>query len=444
MQAFDNAPIGIKTQLAPLISCVLVLAIGAIFLLMVGNVSEAMRQNREALTLTDKVGQLRRNFTDAHVFLNKAFIGQQTGATGAKISEYIGTSKSAIGKVQSFLGSPELKNSSSNRSVISSLSSNLKGYSESANQVADLLAVDQSMAVMFMNDCQSRYDPISSTLDGISMRAEKAAAATNTKLIDTIDSNVKLVLGVILISIIVSFAAGNLAGRAIAASVRAITAIMQRLAEGDRDIEIPHQDRRDEVGQLAVAMTAFKDQLAAADKSKIEQTELIVSSVGTGLDHLAKGDLTHRVTVELTGPFAKLKEDFNLAMARLQETVKSVLSSTHQIATGSSEISQSADDLSRRTEQQAASLEETVAALEEITVTVKKTAANAREASTSAGIATAAAENGGNVVKTAINAMDAIAQSSKQIADIIGVIDEIAFQTNLLALNAGVEAARAG
>jgi methyl-accepting chemotaxis protein len=175
-----------------------------------------------------------------------------------------------------------------------------------------------------------------------------------------------------------------------------------------------------------------------------EQTEATIKGIGEGLDHLAKGDLTHRVTVELTGKFAKLKTDFNAAMDRLQETVHNVQSTTGLITSGSSEISQAADDLSRRTEQQAASLEETAAALEEITATVKKTAANAREASQSVTTAKQVAETGGHVVETAVNAMDAISQSSKKITDIIGVIDEIAFQTNLLALNAGVEAARAG
>jgi methyl-accepting chemotaxis protein len=216
------------------------------------------------------------------------------------------------------------------------------------------------------------------------------------------------------------------------------------LADGNLNAQVPNADQNDEIGHLAEAMTMFKNQLAQAEKAKTEQAQLIVSSIGTGLAHLAKGDLTHRIAVELTGVFAKLKDDFNGAMAHLQDTMKNVLGSTNQISTGADEISQAADDLSRRTEQQAASLEETAAALEEITVTVKKTAANAREASHSVADAKAAAEDGGRVVGTAITAMDAISQSSRQITDIIAVIDEIAFQTNLLALNAGVEAARAG
>jgi methyl-accepting chemotaxis protein len=162
------------------------------------------------------------------------------------------------------------------------------------------------------------------------------------------------------------------------------------------------------------------------------------------LDCLAKGDLTHRVTADLTGPFTKLKDDFNGAVTRLQTTMATVLASTSGISAGASEISQSADNLSKRTEQQAASLEETAAALEQITATIKKTAQNAKDSRTIVNTAKSAAEDGGRVVETAIQAMGEIEQSSKKITDIIGVIDEIAFQTNLLALNAGVEAARAG
>ena len=241
-----------------------------------------------------------------------------------------------------------------------------------------------------------------------------------------------------------SCAAGLALIRGVSAPLGKITEAMGELARGNLEAYVPHSDQRDEIGQLADAMTTFKNQLAAAEAAKVEQTKTIVDSIGAGLSRLAEGDLTHRVSATLTGAFAKLKEDFNTAMSRLQETMQRVLDSTHQITNGAGEISTAADDLSRRTEQQAASLEETAAALEEITATVKTTSANTKEVTASVATAKNAAEVGGRVVGTAVTAMDAIAQSSRQITDIIGVIDEIAFQTNLLALNAGVEAARAG
>jgi methyl-accepting chemotaxis protein len=230
----------------------------------------------------------------------------------------------------------------------------------------------------------------------------------------------------------------------IVAPLQRLTDATHRMASGRFESDTLPAERRDEIGELASAMARFHRQIVAADSAKIEQEKLIVGSVGSGLAHLAKGNLAHRITADLTGAFVTLKNDYNVAVERLQDTLKNVLSTSGQIATGAGEISQAADDLSRRTEQQAASLEETAAALEQIAATMKKSASNTREVDSAITTATAAAKEGGLVVESATKAMDAIAQSSREITDIIGLIDEIAFQTNLLALNAGVEAARAG
>jgi methyl-accepting chemotaxis protein len=142
--------------------------------------------------------------------------------------------------------------------------------------------------------------------------------------------------------------------------------------------------------------------------------------------------------------YARLRTDFNAAIAQLEGAMQGVIGTAQAIDSGSREISSASDDLSRRTEQQAASLEQTAAALDEITATVKKAAEGAVHARAVAAAADEDARNGAVVVGEAVSAMDAIASTSGQISQIIGVIDEIAFQTNLLALNAGVEAARAG
>ena len=199
--------------------------------------------------------------------------------------------------------------------------------------------------------------------------------------------------------------------------------------------------------KFAVDITAAESERRASEAeraAKAGEQARVVQSVAAGLMELAAGNMTTRLTESFASDYEQLRSDFNNTAVKLQETMKSILASTSVISTGAGEISQAADDLSRRTEQQAASLEQTAAALEEITATIKKTAENAKEASQIVGTAKAAAEDGGRVVDTAIKAMGQIEQSSKQITDIIGVIDEIAFQTNLLALNAGVEAARAG
>ncbi len=131
-------------------------------------------------------------------------------------------------------------------------------------------------------------------------------------------------------------------------------------------------------------------------------------------------------------------------MEKLQQTMQGISATTQAIRTGTEQIAIAADDLSRRSEKQAASLEETAAALDEITATVKRTAEGATHARETVAAAKTEAEKAGAVVREAMGAMGGIEKSSRQIGQIIGVIDEIAFQTNLLALNADVEAARAG
>ena len=172
--------------------------------------------------------------------------------------------------------------------------------------------------------------------------------------------------------------------------------------------------------------------------------EQAMAAIGAGLSAVAAGDLMARIDGDFPSEYARLQTDFNAAITSLADAMGAIIGATSSIDGATSEIAQAADDLSRRTEQQAASLEETAAALDELTATVKRTAEGAKEARDVVGAARTDAEASGQVVGEAVAAMGQIEQSSSQISQIIGVIDEIAFQTNLLALNAGVEAARAG
>jgi methyl-accepting chemotaxis protein len=140
----------------------------------------------------------------------------------------------------------------------------------------------------------------------------------------------------------------------------------------------------------------------------------------------------------------KTRTDFNLAIERLRSTIQGIFENAGMISANARQLQDTSGNIARRTEQQAASVEETAAALEEVTTTVADSSNRAVEAGQLVAATRTAAEKSGQVVQTAIEAMGRIENSSKEITNIIGVIDEIAFQTNLLALNAGVEAARAG
>ncbi|HJV40114.1 methyl-accepting chemotaxis protein [Caulobacter sp.] len=310
--------------------------------------------------------------------------------------------------------------------------------------------------------------PVEDAIEVITKHAEQvlaSEAAAQKKA--SLQSTLVLAVG-ILITAGIAIAGGLLLTGAIARPVAAMTNVMRRLAAGDNSVDVPAIGRKDEIGDMAAAVTYFKD--AAIEKIRVERAaaeqreaaegeraaneaekaasaredSVAITALNEALDHMASGDLTHRITIAFAPKAESLKTNFNAAAERMQQTIQSISQATGGVNNGADEIADASDSLSRRTEQQAASLEETAAALDEITATVRKTASGAKEASQVVATARSDAERSGRIVSQAVSAMSEIETSSNQISQIIGVIDEIAFQTNLLALNAGVEAARAG
>lgn len=169
-----------------------------------------------------------------------------------------------------------------------------------------------------------------------------------------------------------------------------------------------------------------------------------LKDVEDSLSRLASGNLTQKVDKSYSGIYSVLINNINTTVDKLCDVVRQILIASGHIENSSREIEAGNKDMSARTEQQASNLEETASSMEELTSIVKNNADNANQAQKISHEANSTAEKGGQVIVNAISAMEEINKSSKKIADIIGVIDEIAFQTNLLALNASVEAARAG
>lgn len=219
--------------------------------------------------------------------------------------------------------------------------------------------------------------------------------------------------------------------------------LMSRMADGDYEVSLAEAHRQDEIGDMSKAMEIFR--AAGIEKAAATARQAdVVDKLATGLEQLAAGNLAFSIREPFAAEYETLRTSFNDAVAGLDNSLRQVADAAGNVTAGSAEIRTASEDLSRRTEQQAASLEETAASTNQVTVMVAESARNASEISSSIRAAHDNAADGGKVVQDAVSAMDAIERSSHEIANIINLIDGIAFQTNLLALNAGVEAARAG
>lgn len=238
--------------------------------------------------------------------------------------------------------------------------------------------------------------------------------------------------------------------RSIATPVVRMAESVTRLVDGDHAIHVPGTDRSDELGQLARALDKFRDVFASdqlraeAEQARARETQVTIDAIGDGLTALAEGNLTFRVKENGSGALAKLHVDYNEAVASLERVLGKIVEGCHTIKLGTDEIASASTDLALRTEQQATSLAEASRTLSEFTTSVRTTAENAKQTSSRLSVARSTADSVGDTANRAVAAMRSIETSSREMAEIVGVIDGIAFQTNLLALNAGVEAARAG
>jgi methyl-accepting chemotaxis protein len=314
--------------------------------------------------------------------------------------------------------------------------------------------------------------------------------------------NMTFLVGGILLAI--AAIVGFFFARSISKPISRLTDTMEALADGDLTVEVKGGRRADEIGAMARAVEVFREnalkvhemteaeaariianqaeraammqdlqrafgqvvdaaiagdfsrrvtaefpddelnRLARSVNGLVETVDRGLGETGAVLASLANTDLTQRMQGDYQGAFARLKADTNAVAEKLTDIVGQLRDTSRTLKTATGEILSGANDLSERTTKQAATIEETSAAMEQLASTVLANAERAKQASTVATGVTHTAEEGGQVMGQATEAMERITQSSAKISNIIGLIDDIAFQTNLLALNASVEAARAG
>ncbi len=415
------------------------------------------RASRDLQTARASIGELMISTTQAENDSAAAAIDSATQAFGSYMDQAVSEVPEHAADVQTVKANA--------LDVFSRVCATAIAQGKAATSPTQVISSQQE----FLNNCAPKFPALTQALSDLNNTLTTETKTQGGALSQLTSSTVMLTYIGIIVGLIAVMIGGFFAIRAwVITPVKGLQGVMGRLAGGDLNARVDGVDRGDEIGGMARAVQVFKDAgleklrleaeakaLQARADAEREQAEaeraeaakrlaFVVSSLADALEKLSKGDLVLRLSTPFSAEYEKLRTDFNAAMETLQQTMKAIAANTHGVRSGAGEITQASDDLSRRTEQQAASLEETAAALDQITATVRRTAENANNARSEVAAAKSDAERSGQVVRETVTAMTGIESSSKQIGNIIGVIDEIAFQTNLLALNAGVEAARAG
>jgi len=312
------------------------------------------------------------------------------------------------------------------------------------------LASDPAANDMLDGEALDAFYNIEDTVVTMIDNDDKSASAVSARSAEIYATARKFLIGGICAALLLAVILLFVLMQVIARPLNRMSDTVKRLVAGDHDVVVPGTQRSDEIGSLARALDRFRDlfaedhRRAEEEKRRGEDTLVTIEAIGGGLAALAEGNLTHRVPENGSGALAKLHVDYNAAVSELSNVLAKIVDGCNTIKLGTHEIAAASSDLSERSEQQASSLAETARTLAEFTGSVQVTADNARQTSSRLSVARETADKVETIARKAVEAMRSIETSSREMADIVNVIDGIAFQTNLLALNAGVEAARAG
>ena len=423
MSVIDNLPIRAKALISPIFSCFMALLLGLVLYKSTMDITEAMNQSSRSRELSSMLISAEIALSKTHTELYKALNWKQTSVDEKLIAESLKISASSLGTVKMLLERVVQDFPEADQETLEEITVDFKAYSESVVQVSDLINVDMSMANIFLNDCQSRFAPLHTLIESMALGADTEAETAGQRLRSTVSTNLELGILCVVLMIVLGLLIGAMVGRAITKPVQAITNVMRELASGNKNIDIPHLERRDEVGEMAHAVEIFKDNMI--QNEKLEEQQASERKVREN-----RAVVIEKLVGDFQSSSAAVVNAVAEAAIQLQSNAKTMSTTAAQTTQQSHVVAEAAQEATDNVQTVASAAEELHASINEIKNQVLE----------STKIAASAVKETDQTNKT----VESLANAAQKIGAVVELINDIAGQTNLLALNATIEAARAG
>lgn len=423
MKILDNAPIRAKSLISPLFGCIMALVIGCVLLMTSQDITDAIQTSSRSHELSSMMTSAELALSNTHTQLYKALNWKQTSVDDTLIVATIKEAKRDLDTAEMLLSRINEDFKEADPTAMKEITENLKGYKESVTQVADLIDADISMANIFLNDCQSRYSPLHKAIESQALAADTEAEIAGQRLRSTVATSLDLGMVCIILTIVLGLMFGAMAGQAITKPIQAITRVMRDLSSGSKNIDIPHLNRKDEVGKMAQAVLIFKENMIKNEELESQQDkERQVRE--------KRAIIIEKLVGEFQSTSAGVVNAVAEASLQLQTNAKTLSSTAQQTSQQSQVVAEAAQEATNNVQTVASAAEELHASINEIKHRVHESteiAANAVQETTNTNLT-----------------VQSLADAAQKIGAVVELINDIAGQTNLLALNATIEAARAG
>lgn len=418
-----NMPIIQKTLIAPVIACLMILVIGAVFFIASQETSTLQNKASDAENLVITTKNAESMINAGHATLFRSLSWQQSGVAAEDVTKATEEAKELFAAVETEFGKIAETAPSENAEAIEAIRSGFGEYRAVASEMLDTVAIDAFLASMLMTDAHVRILEVSKKTraftDSVSANAEKlrddARAAQSVAEIQ--------VLAAAVIAFVLSMATGVFSGRAITMPVRRITEVIERIAAGNSETEIPDMERKDEVGAIAQAVGIMKQGLLEREQMQAQQQA----------EEKERAARSQRIEESI----GRFEASVGQAMSELNDMAANLDTTAGEMTSASRETNVQSDQVASAAELASSNVNSVAAATEQLSSSIGEISKKVSDASSISSSAVSEADR--------TNAqMKALAESSDKIGKIITLIRDIAEQTNLLALNATIEAARAG